>query len=512
MPDRFGSPNGSYSFGGSSDYILTEDAAPFGSGSRSVSFWFSTISRSEMAAFDYGGTGQGENFQIAFNVACPGVGIDVSNGVETRGDSTVSDSRWHHCVLVYDSLQGTTIINIKVYIDDVLQPQHCWAVDQNAPVHTINASPFMFGKSVTNTRFFNGSLDDIAVYTRALTAREVDQIYKGSQQTQNCLPLQNSLLNGLVSYYPFCGNANDESGNGNNGTVSGATLSTDRFGNPNAAYSFNGVNSYIFTLRGGPASALSRTVSLWMKTDTRDLSVAFDYGASGASYQLILNSNCKGIGIDVGSGTVSKGDSNVLDNNWHHVVYVYDSLAGTTISDIKLYIDGVLHPNVLCYAINPAAQVNTGRTEPFNIGRAISNTRYYKGKLDDIIIWDRPLNQEEINSLYFQDVCQQSLTVTDTLRINYLISGFNPITYQNTIRVYPNPTGNQVIIDNGNLSTLSGHTIKITNSIGQQVFMSTIDQQQFSIDMSTFGSAGLYHILLINPDGVIVADKKLVLQ
>jgi hypothetical protein len=44
--------------------------------------------------------------------------------------------------------------------------------------------------------------------------------------------------NGLVGWWPFNGNANDESGNGNNGTVNGATLTADRFGNSNASYYF----------------------------------------------------------------------------------------------------------------------------------------------------------------------------------------------------------------------------------------------------------------------------------
>tara|TARA_B100000902_G_C26670287_1_gene602721 strand:- start:79 stop:306 length:228 start_codon:yes stop_codon:yes gene_type:complete len=47
--------------------------------------------------------------------------------------------------------------------------------------------------------------------------------------------------NGLVGYWPFNGNANDESVNTNNGTVNGATLTTDRFGNANSAYDFDGV-------------------------------------------------------------------------------------------------------------------------------------------------------------------------------------------------------------------------------------------------------------------------------
>src|ERR1017187_5394463 len=56
---------------------------------------------------------------------------------------------------------------------------------------------------------------------------------------------QSFLTNGLVAYYPFNGNANDASGNGNNGTVYGATLTTDRFGISNSAYCFNGTSHYI---------------------------------------------------------------------------------------------------------------------------------------------------------------------------------------------------------------------------------------------------------------------------
>jgi hypothetical protein len=75
---------------------------------------------------------------------------------------------------------------------------------------------------------------------------------------------------GLVAYYPFNGNANDQSGNGNHGTVFEATLTTDRFGNDNSAYSFDGVNDYISVndtpeLSGG--SPLVKTVSIWFKTN-----------------------------------------------------------------------------------------------------------------------------------------------------------------------------------------------------------------------------------------------------
>ena len=76
------------------------------------------------------------------------------------------------------------------------------------------------------------------------------------------------LSDGLVAYYPFNGNANDESGNGNNGTVNGATLTTDRFGKVNSAYSFDG-SCYI----KGAANKFptgERTISLWFYSDALD--------------------------------------------------------------------------------------------------------------------------------------------------------------------------------------------------------------------------------------------------
>jgi len=74
---------------------------------------------------------------------------------------------------------------------------------------------------------------------------------------------------GLVAYYPFNGNVNDESGNGNNGIVYGATLTNDRLGNPNSAYSFDGINDYIsvpdsYSLRS-PTEAVSISAWIYLK-------------------------------------------------------------------------------------------------------------------------------------------------------------------------------------------------------------------------------------------------------
>ena len=88
--------------------------------------------------------------------------------------------------------------------------------------------------------------------------------------------------NGLMGYWGFNGNANDQSGNGNNGTVNGATLTTDRFGNSNSAYSFDGVNDFISTSYSGILGNNSRSISFWYNslTDNTDETVFIDYGGN----------------------------------------------------------------------------------------------------------------------------------------------------------------------------------------------------------------------------------------
>jgi hypothetical protein len=82
----------------------------------------------------------------------------------------------------------------------------------------------------------------------------------------------------------------------------------------------------------------------------------------------------------------------------------------------------------------------------------------------------------------------------------------------NTVKVYPNPSSTQVIIDNGNFSTMGTYTAKIVNALGQQVFQSVINQQQFVIDESRMGGAGVYTLYITDSNNKVVAVKKIVLQ
>src|ERR1700704_5280867 len=140
---------------------------------------------------------------------------------------------------------------------------------------------------------------------------------------------QSFLTNGLLAYYPFNGNANDAVGT-NNGTIFAATLTNDRYGNPNSAYSFNGTNAYIRCPDTGfPAGNAARTVSLWMNVatfldPTGTITYPFSYGVNGASdafYEIVTSIQAGGPYIAVGKS--GGGDTPRVKwsqtNLWCHV-------------------------------------------------------------------------------------------------------------------------------------------------------------------------------------------------
>lgn len=91
---------------------------------------------------------------------------------------------------------------------------------------------------------------------------------------------KDSLEQSLVAYYPFNGNADDQSGNGHNGVLHGATLTADRFGNPNSAYEFNGIDDHMSVIVNELKNADCWTISLWV--DAYDLN-------GGGPFSLLTN-------------------------------------------------------------------------------------------------------------------------------------------------------------------------------------------------------------------------------
>ncbi len=321
----------------------------------------------------------------------------------------------------------------------------------------------------------------------------------------------------LKGWWPFLGNANDQSGNGNNGTVNGATLTTDRFGNQNSAYDFDGVNDYISTNLSGITGQNSRTISFWFNSNnnTSGIKTMVGYGEHASSAPQGSRFDCTmeygKPSIDIGSTYASYAVNNV-QNNWKFYTVAFKSSYGTTVQAIKLYIDGVLQQNPSI--LNTSILINTGNLYKVFFGAPYTNPsgNSFNGKLDDIGMWNRALTQQEITDLYNGNICYQTISVTDTLIINVKRTSYNPLAYTNTIKVYPNPSKDKITIDNGDITKMTGYSIKIYNSIGQQLFQTTITQQQYSLDITQWGGNGLYFMELKDNNGNIVDVKKIVLQ
>jgi hypothetical protein len=314
--------------------------------------------------------------------------------------------------------------------------------------------------------------------------------------------------NGLVGYWPFNGNANDESGNGNNGNRNQVIEGTDRYGNPNSSFYFDGLTSYIYgTGVNLPQGDSPRTVSLWVKTtggffaNTGGYTGAiFDYGTleNNKRFSVLLVDNDLTNYFSSYNNDFNPNTS-VVSNFWTNIIWVFSS------TNLKLYLNGVLSNDTTIFNINTTGQ-------NFVIGNTIPNSNgiyeYYKGAIDDIGIWNRALTQQEITNLYNSANTNECLTMT----INTGVLSTSPVTYTSTVNIYPNPANDQITIDCGNLDNVVGWNIKITNMLGQEVFNQPMNTQQYVVPLNSWTGQGMYFVKIINAQNEVVNIKKIILQ
>ncbi|NOY36863.1 MAG: T9SS type A sorting domain-containing protein [Chlorobi bacterium] len=215
---------------------------------------------------------------------------------------------------------------------------------------------------------------------------------------------QFTLTDSLKAYFPFNNNANDESGNGHNGTVNGgATLTTDRFGNTNSAYSFDGVDDDITMLNLDLLQPAS--ISIWINSDNSQNGPVYvsDYSDSywANYYGLVVSFKINGkISASFGNGSYPNHGFTTLDsitttNIWHHIVVNWD-----TSGSISIYLDAL--QMALSESGNTNLKIASNQGEDDCFGRddyQSGGNHYYKGLLDDIRIYNRILTDNEIDSL-----------------------------------------------------------------------------------------------------------------
>jgi len=250
---------------------------------------------------------------------------------------------------------------------------------------------------------FLGKIDEIRFSNVVRTKSEIEAVWLASGGT---LPDTTSIKldSGLVAYYPFNGNANDESGNGNDGAVFGSALTSDRHGIAECAYAFDGTDDYISISSQTQNTNFpnGQTITLWVKFDAYPSDgkehYFIDKGGNGNFYSVFITnlSNVNQVTYRYGTPAISsQGNSfsftDLNLNQWHLLVFT------TNLTTTKTYLDGDLKVNFEKTATieNSSTPLLLGKCN--TISSAVAN---YNGIIDDVRIYNRPLNEGEIDSLY----------------------------------------------------------------------------------------------------------------
>ncbi len=223
--------------------------------------------------------------------------------------------------------------------------------------------------------------------------------------------------NGLVAWYPFNGNANDESGNNLNGTVNGANLTTDRFLKTNKAYSFS-TNKSIKIPNSSTKNLFPLTISLWYNLNqvpvnaNKDVSIFKKYQPGAWNGYFIGACDCRAVSNN--NQTVNNGfgvfplysrsiqnrivgyygeppflQPNIELNKWYHYVFTVDQTGG------KIYVNGVLIQSDPWTGLSGASTNNLD----WEIGGLYAEN-WFQGLVDDIAIWNRALSADEVSKIY----------------------------------------------------------------------------------------------------------------
>ena len=267
------------------------------------------------------------------------------------------------------------------------------------------------------------------------------------------------VVGGLVGYYPFSGNANDESGFNNHGTVSGAILVADRFGNPNSAYAFDGVNDFV-RIPVHPSLNYQEAISVnfWMKVTEFFPREAFPI--SHGSWQ---NRWKVSIIPDKRLRWTVKTDSGIIDLD-SRMLLVADSLYNVNVTygngEVKIYFNGFL--NVSTTWSGTILKTNIDLT----VGQILpGNNQYnFRGEIDDVRIYNYVLSEQEIQELYHLPTAIGDLDNRVIPKENRLYSNYpNPFNPGTTIRY--------------DISKSSHVVLKVFNLLGQEV-RTLVDQNQ----------------------------------
>lgn len=533
--DRFGNANSACSFTTLTsrsyiDYGNNLGAKFSGSANFSISIWFkrSTTSRkmtlfSKHANATYCGL---TNQQVALLLTADGT-LQLNyyqDEVATNYDATISkinDTDWHHVVVTYDASPAAGQDRTEFYVDNVLQPSVLTNNGTNVTAISNNDAHLAIGHVLdeTGTRCANttygsdGVIDDVRLYDRLVTVCDVRELF-----------MEGILLSGPIACYPFSGNANDGV-TSIDGLVTNATPTTDRFGNPNSAYTFtnSGNNRSFIDFGNNFNNTLSGvtgkfSISIWFKKAANNSKMTLFSKHANATYcgttaqqvALLMNTNGK-LQLNYYQGTAAANYdatiNTITDTDWHHVVVTYDASLPVGQDRTEFYVDNVLWPstlsnngtNVTAISGN-AAHAAVGHV--LTTGGGLCSTSLYgsDGDIDDFYLYNRVLSPCDVDTLFVAPTLDER-AVAPTGLASTLLSD-----YGLELTIHPNPVKAVLYLNlEAKGSTKQDLTVQIISITGQVLESRTLPTGSSSIPTQEL-AAGIYFVSIT--DGVKVIETQ----
>jgi hypothetical protein len=319
------------------------------------------------------------------------------------GTSNLRDGAWHLVTGVLDRSSGQA----SIYVDGVVAN----SVSASS-IGDINdaGSPLDIGAYYSwggHAGYFNGSIDEVQIYNRALSTAEIQGMYiAGSNGARQC----SVQPTGLVSWWRAEGNANDYLDTNNAVANGGVSYVAGEVGE---AFSFDGSSGYVEETN--PDTSLnirnqSWTASAWVQssysgTATQEIVSRYACGwdcssGNSALYEFWLDSSGRAsfeVRDTGGNDVATTGKSNLRDGAWHLVTGVLDRSG----AQLSIYVDGALQNSANASALG---DVNDSGS-PLEIGRLFrqgwaSPIAYFNGLIDEVQVYNRALSASEVLGIY----------------------------------------------------------------------------------------------------------------
>ena len=322
----------------------------------------------------------------------------------------ISNNVWHHIAFSFDDPGGAATKTARLYLDGVLVASNTTAI-----VPVFDTRPAIVGADINNGVFSEGwigGLDEVSLYNRALSADEIQSIANadlgGKYKVQSTVPT------GLIAWFAGDGNANDISGNGNNGTLSGGASYT--VGKVGRGFQFDASTSGSVSVADAPSLNPTAQISIegWVyptldfifpnsmaiiANKETNTTVQFEISRRNS------NNNCpSGGGIPTGNFAVYinglsglpddcggwvNGNAQLPLNTWSHVAMTYDG------ANLRTFVNGV---NTRTVAATGAIPTGNGI---LRLGKRLMNTEAWVGQLDEIALYNRALSPSEIRDQFY---------------------------------------------------------------------------------------------------------------